>query len=358
MHVRSLEIENVRVLRAAKLSLHDGVNLLVGPNGSGKTSVLECLHFLSTGRSFRVRGVRDVVQRDQECLTIVGELRGNEGEVTTVGVRKGNGLTRMRVGGEEVRSAAVLARLLPLVVVTPDCQRLLSDGSELRRRLVDWLLFHVEPGYMSFYNGYRRALKQRNALLRQGVHASELFPWNERVAESGEALHDLRLQRLEEILPRWSDVLGDMLPLHVSVDYQRGWTDEVSLASCLVDRVDEDRRRGFTGAGPHRADLRFKVAGASAQHVLSRGEAKLFSASILIGQALYFAAATGIRPVILVDDLSSELDVASRERFFDALKRSEAQVVVTTVAEELVLPFIQSSCRMFHVEQGEVEQVL
>jgi DNA replication and repair protein RecF len=348
-----IEVRNLRVLSALDCAPGEGLNVFVGANGSGKTSILEAIHLLGSGRSFRTHRLAELIARGQSWLRARGNIRGEGGAVESVGLEKGPQGLRIRVAGEEIRAASELARRLPLVVITPDSQRLLTDGAGLRRQLMDWALFHVEPTYLSVLQRYRRALRQRNAALREGAGPGALVPWNQEVAGAGEALHGQRHRFLEGILPVYAETLESLLSMTVDIRYQPGWDMTRGLADALQEATATDRARGFTGIGPHRADLRFSTDGSPIHQVLSRGESKLFVVSLVLAQGRFLEDLQGRRPIVLVDDLASELDEDSRGRFFAQLRALGAQTFVTTVSRDLVKTADWEGLRVFHVERGK-----
>jgi DNA replication and repair protein RecF len=353
MRLDELEVRNIRILSAVDCAPGDSLNIFVGANGSGKTSILEGIHLLGSGRSFRTHRLAELISRGQSWLRVRGVIRGDDGASQTIGVEKGSEGLRIRLAGDEVRNASELARRLPLVVITPDSQRLLTDGAALRRQLMDWALFHVEPTYLSVLQRYRRALRQRNAALRDGVDATALAPWDQETGEAGDALHRLRERFLEAILPVYADTLQDLISMAVEVRYQPGWAAATGLSEALLANAVTDRARGFTGVGAHRADLRFSTEGAPVHQVLSRGEGKLFVVGLVLAQARFLQSIQGRRPIVLVDDLASELDEESRGRFFGQLSALGAQIFVTTVSRDLVEAANWEGSRVFHVERGK-----
>jgi DNA replication and repair protein RecF len=357
MHLARLEVHNLRIVAEATLDLASGINVFVGPNGSGKTSLLEAIHLLGSGRSFRSHRLSEVTRTGASVLRVRGEVC--EGDTrTSVGLERGTEGLRIRAGGEEVRSASDLARRLPMVVITPDSQRLLGDGAPLRRQLIDWPLFHVEPSYLDVLQRYRRALRQRNSALRNAAGSQELDSWDQELGQSGEAVHGLRERHLEAILPAFSRTVSELLSIPVAIRYRPGWSREVSLVEALTASVGTDLGRGFTGVGPHRADLRFSVEGTAAHQVLSRGEGKLFVAGLLLAQGMYLAGSQGRAPMVLVDDLASELDADSRGRFLALLQSLGSQILVTTVSRELLELRDWETVRVFHVERGKATKMV
>jgi DNA replication and repair protein RecF len=351
MRLGQLEVRNIRVLAELECTPGPGLNVFVGPNGSGKTSLLEAIHLLGSGRSFRTHRLGELIRRGTSWLRARGELHSDDGAARAVGVEKGPEGLRIRVAGEAVRSASDLARQLPVAVITPDSQRLLTDGAELRRQLMDWALFHVEPAYLGALQRYRRALRQRNAALREGALA--LSAWDQELAEAGEHLHGLRDRFLGGVLPFYAEALENLVPMAVDIGYRAGWDTAVGLRAALEAALGTDRMRGFTGVGPHRADLRFRVEGAPASQVLSRGEGKLFVVGLVLAQGRFLYDRQGRRPLVLVDDLASELDEDSRGRFFAQLQALGAQSFVTTVSRNLVETAAPEGLQVFHVERGK-----
>ena len=361
MHLSSLTARNLRILASVDLSIDADLVVFSGPNGSGKSSLLEAIHILGTGRSFRARSVQDVISRGQDTLLVRAEFSKPTGGRGALAIEKPRqGSARFRLDGEAVGTASELARQLPLVFVSADSQRLLSDGAEMRRRQLDWLMFHVEPNYQELFARYRRALGQRNALLRlnSAGNRDEQLAWAQEMAVAGEQLHALRHQRLLVAEPILQAALKDLGSIDLEFVYKAGWDTEKSLADVLHSSWDADRSRGYSGYGPHRADLQFMVGGRPTQHVVSRGEGKVLVFAVLVAFARVLASSVQVRPLMLVDELASELDGENRERFLTALRDLEMQTFITTVSQDLVNPSGWGRVCMCSLSQGEVVQVL
>lgn len=352
-----LEISNLRVIESAALEPGPCVNLIVGANASGKSSLLEGIHLLCTGRSFRSRRPEEFIRRGASEVRVLARIKQDEGEGVAAGIEKGARSTRIRYAESEIRSASVLARHLPLILIPPDSQRLVFDGADLRRRLLDWGLFHVEHDYAAVYQSYRRVLQQRNAQLRTAPDPDALAPWNVELEATGEQLHRLRQIHLQRILPRVSRLATELSRLEVSIHYKPGWDETVPLARALAAILDRDAARGYTGIGPHRADLELRINGQQAHQVLSRGEAKLTCVALWLAQASDHQAQSGCAPVVLIDDLAAELDPENRHRVFEILSQLEVQSFVTSVSEEAVQE-AGGSFYGFHVERGKVVKMV
>ncbi|RYE76018.1 MAG: DNA replication/repair protein RecF, partial [Oxalobacteraceae bacterium] len=262
-----------------------------------------------------------------------------------------------RLDGEGVSQLGELCAALAVVSFEPGSHALVTGGGEPRRRFVDWGLFHVEQHFLPLWRRYARALKQRNALLKTGAAAAQLDAWDHELAESGEPMTRHRLQYLERLQTRLSEIASDLVPaLGASqIEFLPGWRNsELSLADALLVARDRDRHVGYTTVGPHRADWRIDYAAHPNQEALSRGQAKLSALSALLAQAEDYSHQRGEWPVVALDDLSSELDRHHQRRVLGRLLGSGAQVFVTGTEVPLALEDTRAQISRFHVEHGRI----
>ncbi|MDE2823338.1 MAG: DNA replication/repair protein RecF [Chloroflexota bacterium] len=356
-----MSIADVRSLVVVEVEPDAHINLLVGPNGSGKTSFLEAIHLLSLGRSFRTRKTRAIIRHEADALTVFGRIDDEESrQQYTIGIEKSISGARFRVDGEEVRSISSLARRLPVMVVAPEGLKALLEGSEHRRRLLDWTLFHVEPTYLEVLQGYGHVLRQRNAVLRAPGRVDverELNVWDEQLAHRGEHLDSMRRRHVESsrMSAVTSEMIRNVLNEDVTWEYWGGWNRNNTLQAELASRRNRDRQVGFTTVGPHRADIVWRGLSGMARESLSRGQGRLLVMAFEVAQVVYVMGCEGIRPVLLVDDLSTELDIVSMQRFLSQVDSLGLQVFISSVLDALatlVHPMVSAS--VFHVEQGRV----
>jgi DNA replication and repair protein RecF len=361
VRIRSLSLQNVRCLRDVGLDALGNTIILSGANGAGKTSVLEGIHLLGMGRSFRTRSSRELLRQGENFFQVVGRILDDpalNGSEHVVGFERNGSACRIRTDGSDVARVSDLARILPLLVIRPESHELISGGSEERRRILDWAVFHVEPSYAAAHATYRRALAQRNRALREGATEREVTAWDHDVATSANILQSAREGFFTASKHRLQRTIQALVGLDIEVLLRPGWDQEEPLSAQLRKKLTIDRQRGFTSIGPHRADLIFQMVGRRARSVLSRGESKLLVLGALLSLANELATSTERKPVILVDDLASELDAAARARFFKALGEIACQSFITTVDADLIPPSVQSNADMFHVERGQIQRVL
>lgn len=361
MHLTRLTVSAVRNLEPLELHPDPGLNLVLGGNGAGKTSLLEAIHLLAYGRSFRGR-VRDgLVRSGAEALEVFVEwtVAGASGPATRrAGLRHGGQAWEGRLDGEPVDQLGRLCAALEVVTFEPGSHALVEGGGEPRRRFLDWGLFHVEPGFLPVWRRYQRALKQRNALLKSGAGDALLDSWDRELAEAGEPFGRYRRAYLDLLRPWLQPAISRLAPSLGSGElvYQPGWREEeLSLADALLVARDRDRAVGHTTVGPHRADWRVVLDIAPNREPLSRGQGKLLALCCLMAQAQAHAGARGSWPVMLLDDLASELDPNHQRRVLAFLQESGAQVFITgTVPPEGLGTLAADRTVMFHVERGEV----
>jgi DNA replication and repair protein RecF len=352
--------ENLRSVSNVELLETSSLNILVGPNGAGKTSVLEGIHILGSGRSFRTRQLRTVVRRGEEFLRVTGsvDLEHGGGLPVHVGVeRSGKGLT-IRAAGQPVAQTSALARLLPLLVIRPESQDFFTGASEERRRVLDWGVFHVEPEYLALHSRYARSLKQRNAALRQRLGLRDVAIWDMELIHAGLALNEARTRFINATCASLEALLTEVVGLPVTMDFRRGWSAEHEFEEALRLGRPSDIERGTTQRGPHRADIRFVARGVDARQVLSRGEGKRLVLSFLLGMAEQVGEQRGTRPVLLLDDLASELDEESRALFLEKVFATGFQTFITTVDTGLISKAHLDRAQVFHVKQGAVSHVI
>ena len=357
MQVSRLDLTDLRRFQRVSIRPAPGLNVILGPNGAGKTSVLEALHVMAYGRSFRGRVGEGLVRTGAGALEIFVEWQSGQ-PVTThrAGLRHTGSAWSGRLDGADVAHLGDLCASLAVVTVEPGSHQLVMGPGDGRRRFVDWGLFHVEPAFLPLWRRYARALKHRNALLKTRANAVELEPWEREMSSSGEALTQHRARYLEELQPHLQALLDALLPAagDSCIDFQPGWRrEDLGLADALLLARERDLATGFSSVGPHRADWRIDQASIPGRAALSRGQAKLTALSALLAQAEHHAKQREEWPVIALDDLASELDREHQRRVLDRVGASGAQVILTGTDAPPGLDRAMVMA-MFHVEHGEV----
>ncbi len=372
MRITRLEVTNFRNLSSVAIDCGPGLNIFQGPNGAGKTALLEAVHLLCRGRSFRTQRSQSLIQHDRNQLlvrlVVEDELRGT----TTLAISKDrNARTEMKLNGQPERRLSEIARLTPIQVMLPDIADLVFSGPAERRSWLDWGTFHVKPDYLERLRSYLRAVKQRNTLLKEQADATALAPWSEEVARLGVAVTEDRHAYLEAVESHFHQTLQALAPeLSIEWRYQRGWQQGVMLDKLLGESGPSEVKYGSTQWGPHRADLVLRTGGQPVAAVLSRGQGKMVASALRIAQASLLMDREQRSTVFLIDDAGAELDAAHNRRFFQLLEHIGGQVLATTTlmpefadtdsrgVEDGALrsgwQLEEGQARMFHVKQGAV----
>jgi len=352
--IEQLRVTHVRNIEELSLDCHARFNLIYGPNGSGKTSLLEAIHILSAGRSFRTHINKRLINYAADSLTIFAQLMGGD----RLGVQKDiKGQSSYRLNQTPCASVAELSRLLPVQVINPDSYELLTGGPKERRRFLDWGLFHVEQSFYSLWQRLREVLQQRNMGLRRGLSLTELASWDAVLSEVAEELDTARRRYVDELVPYIHKQFGTLLSGKLTVEYRRGWDAGESLQDVLQAQIDSDRRMGYTQSGPQRASLVFKIDGRLVEHVLSRGQQKTLVCALKLAQSELLREKLGTNCIFLIDDLAAELDAAHRDRLAVALEGLEAQVFLTGVELDMLQSFVKTD-GMFHVKHLSDEVIV
>jgi len=350
----SLKCTDFRCLRSAELKFSPDNNLIVGPNASGKTSILEAAAYLGRGRSFRGATTRELIHHDAKEFVLFGRAAKGTRKIA-LGVRNGQAGLEVHTDGEKRNSAASLAEALPLQVIDPDVHKLVAGGPEDRRRYIDWIAFHVEHGYLDVWRRFRRALKQRNAALRSGAPLNSLSGWDQELATLGNQIDVARKAMLEITRPALRAAGEALLGSPVDFEYQRGWAAERSLAEAIAASAARDQQAGSSQVGPHRADLRLRYDERQARKMVSRGQQKLLACALILAAVEVVQAHLEQPLLLLLDDPVAELDSNSLARLMERIEGLACQVIATTLEEEKSL--FQQTPQLFHVEQGVISEV-
>jgi DNA replication and repair protein RecF len=360
--INKLQIQNLRNLQQVELSAHPSINTLWGENGAGKTSILEGIALLSRGRSFRSNKIARLIGPESSTVSVFAEIvsdgradgvNGASGQCR-LGLERDSRSWKARRNGEDLNQLSELAGSLAVVAMEPNTHELISGAPEVRRRYLDWGVFHVEHTYLRAWRRYARALKQRNAALRS--REKTVLPGLESIlAAEGEQMTRMRQNYAGELSEHLQALVPALSPGgvgRISIEYRRGWSTG-SLADALSENRPRDLERGSTQCGPHRADLLIQVEGQAVKESVSRGEQKILATALIMAQARR-QCETGRFPVLLLDDLASEFD----QRHFGAALEVGiglgVQMWITGVEE--VDPGSPHS--RFHVEHGAVRKMV
>lgn len=357
MPLTRLDIANFRNLAAVQCEpLSTGFNLIVGHNGSGKTSLLEAIYYLSLGRSFRSTGVDRMIRHTADKFHIFGSV-ASENQTTPIGIeRKRQGDLKIRIAGRDAQSVVELADLMPVQLINSHCYHLLDAGPAYRRKYLDWGVFYLDKAFLQVWRDFGQVLRQRNAALRSQRPKNEIAIWTEELVTQALRIDHYRRDYLQQLLPSLAATVASLVNLPgLEISYRPGWDEEMGYAEALAKSYQKDVQLGHTQIGPHRADLRIIINKIAAKDILSRGQQKLFVCAMILAQGMLLKASANKKPIYLIDDLPAELDKVSRAKLITLLSKQETQIFVTAVEREALSNALSTlPVKMFHVEHGSV----
>jgi len=397
--IERLQISHLRNL--TKISVEPAAcNIIIGANGSGKTSLLEAIFLLSRGKSFRHHQPKRYIQHHQNNTTVHAKLNDSR----TLAIQKqADATTILRLNQTTVYNQSILTEQLPTLLIDPSSMDMLEQGSASRRQLLDWLVFHMKQGFHPQWMAYQRLLKQRNSLLKSTRHLTqaqltELKSWDKGLSNHAALIHHYREQVFTEWQPYFAKSIVQLLPSYaeqLSLSYNAGYDTSVALDVQLNERLEQDLQLGYTRIGNHRADIhvhwrsdesisdqttdartaslahsiqtKLPTLKEQAANVLSRGEKKLLITALRLSQlplllndedcsnSINDDLSSRATPIVLLDDITAELDDRAIEILLSTLAKLPCQVFMTSLTDD-ILPLVNElwlQPNVFHVKQGE-----
>jgi DNA replication and repair protein RecF len=343
--IHDIRLQQFRSYADETFEFTPGVNIIVGPNASGKTNLLEAILVAARGSSYRVKDM-ELVQYDQPWARL--DVHDDTGLRTIKIVLEPKPVKTYEIEGKLYRRLS-LQKTIPTVIFEPNHMFMFGGAPELRRGYLDDLLEQLRPTYATLRKDYRRVLAQRNALLKRlaadrGSRTADpighLFPWNLRLSELGGRIARARFELLSDMHERASELYSSLAHKQTAIDLSydsklAADTYESVLLKALEHNLDLDIARGFTGAGPHREDLRVLIDGKPAQTSASRGETRTAILMLKVMELQLLEQARGQAPLLLLDDVFSELDGKRRQALTSYLR--DYQTFITTTDADVVI---------------------
>jgi DNA replication and repair protein RecF len=364
MSILRFDVRCARNILECQLDLHPQFNCITGQNGSGKTSFIEAVHLLATGRSFRTQNLRNLININKKEMFLYAELQADHSDSPPISAgywRNTAGKRTVKLNHAVIETLAPIAYALPVCVMEGNFFRGLLLPAECRRRLLDWGVFHVEHSFFNIWREYQAILAQRNALLRSGEKKASflktLEAWDALLLSSGLQVTHLR-EKYFQILQGYFEKNLNLLweeqgGLNIQMIFNQGWSSGKHLGALLEASRGLDIDHGYTRFGPHRADISFLSDRLPAKEILSRGQQKRVMIAFLLASIEVYRLSTQKCCTVLVDDLAAELDECAREKVYALFSRLHVQWIVTAIEPNFYkgLSWV-SDGKMFHVEQG------
>lgn len=360
MHLEQLTVRQFRNLSDAELHWGTGFNIIWGNNAQGKTNLLEAVYLLGHLKSFRGARTVELIQENTTAARLSGRLiSGNVQHRLEVTLEK-EGQTP-RLDGKPVQRLSQFLGTLRPVLFTADELILLKGPPAGRRALLDRAVLQADPGYLDRVQAYNRTLRQRNQLLKDRAATDTLEPWNEALIESGTRIRRDRLDYLaglQQVLAGIGRDIADsdeQLALRYPLAAESGDL-QAELRRELTRLLPRERHLGQTLAGPHRDDPEPLIDGRPLKLFGSQGQHRSFLLAFKAAQLIDLEGRLGEPPLLLLDDLASELDAKRQASFFAFLRRRRGQVLITTTHPATLGEAVCPQARYFHVEQGRIQE--
>lgn len=371
MNIQRLVLQDFRNVHACDLSPGKGINIFCGENGQGKTNLLEAIYLLSNLSPIRPAPLKNLILFGSDYGRIFGRVWAG-GTQKDLSVFLRNRSKVVKVNGKSISRGVDYFGELAVILFSPETLKLVQAGPEARRRFMDTAISRLDRRYLLDLKEYKQILEQRNRLLRlaQGGRMGKkaLSAWNEQLASTGSRILQKRTQYLTDFAPTSAGVFENLfrkkqaLRIVYRSSLYRRFRQEVQIEPLPLLRErflegialseKEEARLGVTQLGPHLDDLVFEVAGRPAKPFVSQGEGRILALSLSIGEAILYRKKKGVFPVLLLDDITSELDRRHQEVLGEHLLRL-GQVFLTTSHDGITLKTLQCPS-VFRVQKGEI----
>jgi DNA replication and repair protein RecF len=368
LYLKSLKLNNFRNYRELNVNFDTRLNFLIGNNAQGKTNVLEAIYCLSTARSFRTQVEREMIGWGGGTAYIKGIVAGLETDrAIEIGFSGNN--KKIRVNGVDIKKRGDLLGNLSVVIFSPEELKLVKEGPSFRRRFMDQEIIQIKPSYYHSIGSYNRILMQRNALLRRMFHKVEstdsLDIWDRQLVHHGariikdRSLFIKRLAMIARLIHRRITCGGEDLEIGYNCCIQGGDNEGIEHLESIYQRTlqgyrERDLVTGITGFGPHREDLSVRINGMDIRKFGSQGQQRTAALSMKLSELELIKGEIGRYPVLLLDDVMSELDPFRQRYILENLEKIQVFITCTELTD--IMKKRASEGKVFKVDRGIITE--
>ena len=352
MIIKTLYLENFRNYDMQKIELNCEKNVFYGLNGQGKTNIIEALYYFCTCKSFRSSYDKDVIkfEKDFSHIRIDFETKGRENTADLYITDKKS----VKLNGVNLEKLSELIGIANMVIFTPEHLNLIKDGPGVRRNFLDVFISQIKPNYFNYLMNYYRVLKQRNNIIKNKKMLSAIDVWDEKLAEFGTMVFRYReeaIEKIDECIRKYK-TQNEELSVIYSPSIKENYCDKEYYVKKLNESLEKDLEKGITLIGPHRDDFDVLLNGKSLRKFGSQGQTRSAVLKIKLSECEIIKNITGEEPVLLLDDVLSELDEERRKYFTHNIKGR--QTVITCTDRSFS---DDGKGSYFHVEKGRARQI-
>ena len=355
MYIENIELKNFRNYRELKVSFSERVNIFLGNNAQGKTNLLESIYMNSMAKSFKNVRDREMIRFGEEFCKIKTDIYADGETNTTEILINRDGRKGVKVNGVRIRKTSELLERIFIVVFSPEDLKIVKEDPEKRRKFTDRELCQIDPGYYSALSDYRKVLKQRNSYLKESsVDPDVLDVWDTGLAKYGSRIIKKRRDFITD-LDRISSGIHESISgaEKLSLKYEPDVSPDTDFYQLLCDSRSDDIRNRTTGHGPHRDDIKISADGIDLRKFGSQGQQRTAALSLKLSEIKLIEEETGEKPVLLLDDVLSELDNQRQSFLINSL--GENQMFITTADISGKVVEAMPAGKIFRISAGEVE---
>lgn len=347
-----LRISNVRNLQQANLIPSSAMNLIVGDNGSGKSSLLEAITLLSRGKSFRTSKIAEIINFSHSSLIVTAQLSDQKKSLQKLGIELAHKKRELRLNGKKISKISEMAYQFPTQFFDPGCYNLLDTEPKRRRSFIDWGTFHHDGFFLDTWKRYKKALLHRNSLLKSG-QLDGIDAWDQKLIEYGGIITQIRVEYLLALYPLFEKFAQEF---QICRDFELrllpGWNTDNTLSDILQQSRQTDSRYGYTQFGPHKCDFVVMAEGKAAKSFMSRGQRKIIVLALMLAQIDLMTEKNQIPACVLIDDITAELDQSNQEKFMGLLADNHHQLFITTTDKGVLNRFKNQDFKVFEINAG------
>ncbi len=360
MYIKEIELKDFRNYKKQRISFNKKVNIFIGNNAQGKTNLLEGIYFNAIGKSFKNVRDKELIRFGEEYFKIkTTSVIDNEENITETVVNR-EGYKGIKINGIKISKTSQLLEKIYIVIFSPEDLKIVKEDPEKRRRFIDRELCQIRKGYLSDLNNYRRILKQRNAYLKEVLIDKKILSvWDEEMAEYGSRIIERRRDFIEKI-----DIISNEIHSFISgnkeslkLEYEPNvyFKEKMkeNFLKLLNERHEEDIKNNTTGRGPHRDDFRISVKEVDLRKFGSQGQQRTAALSLKLSEIKIIEEEKGEKPILLLDDVLSELDNERQSHLINYLGESQKFITTIDILGSVVKELPEG--KIFKIENGELE---
>lgn len=364
MYIKKIKLNDFRNYGSLEIELSDKVNFILGQNAQGKTNLIESAYIISVGKSFRTSRDSDMVRFGKDFSTVYAEILKDNTEGSVEIIIDKSGKKSVKIDGVKIKKASQLLKNIYIVIFSPEDLKIVKDEPEKRRKFIDKELCQIKPSYYANFSNYKKVLMQRNAYLKEdNIEPSALDIWDIQLSKYGALVMKERNEFILKLDVISSEIHGkitggsEKLKLKYSPNTEFK-DDPLILENYLYDLIkksrDTDLRQRTTTRGPHKDDLEFFIDGVNARYFGSQGQQRTCALALKLAEINIIEEETGEKPILLLDDVMSELDFKRQEFLVKSLQ--DIQMLITTTEIPDNLSENLTIGKTFIIKSGEVKE--